>query len=380
MNTEHLQQIFSHYIDKFEYVNNNEHNENYKWYIANEFHQLMDEALGAADSEFAEALMKVCKCSDNIVDSYTQPFYGLVQFAKEEPKTVRKMFLDLYSDDGGDIHVQEKLIENFFDQSNQLLDKYFPGSFLYKQNSHSVSAYLFLYDPDHHYMYKAEQSKSFADCIEYYDDWGTGDNIKLDVYYRMCDWIVDQIMESEELLATDASRFDLDAEGEMFPDEAKHLLAFDLIYCCSVYDLFDGISFDRPKTKEKQLIVENRKKAEQLLAEYEKAKADKEKLTEAYAVLDRELRPGEWLSHKKYGRGKVLSYKDFNMEVAFEKNNEVKKLGALMVFANKIATLEQEDAEAAIEEIAPWLKRKDSIERIFKFSEKELQPYTKYLE
>ena len=73
-----------------------------------------------------------------------------------------------------------KKLEKFFVTSNELLTEYAPGSFLYKQDSHSVSAYLFLYDPDHNYMYKAMQSKVMADCIEFGNDWGTGNNIKLD--------------------------------------------------------------------------------------------------------------------------------------------------------------------------------------------------------
>ena len=78
--------------------------------------------------------------------------------AQEELETVRKMFADLYEDDNGDLDVQMAKIKAFFDQSNALLDKYFLGSHLYKQNSHSVSSYLFLYDPDNYYMYKATQS------------------------------------------------------------------------------------------------------------------------------------------------------------------------------------------------------------------------------
>lgn len=85
-------------------------------------------------------------------------------------RPLRQMFMDLYSDDGGDVKVQMELIKNFFDQSNELLDKYFPDSHLYKQTSHSVSSYLFFYDPDHHYMYKATQSQVMADCIKFYDD------------------------------------------------------------------------------------------------------------------------------------------------------------------------------------------------------------------
>lgn len=49
-------------------------------------------------NKFEDALYQVKDCSKNIIDSYTQPFYGLVEFARREPETVRQMFIDLYSD------------------------------------------------------------------------------------------------------------------------------------------------------------------------------------------------------------------------------------------------------------------------------------------
>ena len=113
-----------------------------------------------------------------------------------------------YVYDGGDPKVQMAKIEDFFAQSNELLDKYFPASFLYKPNSRSVSALLFLNDLDHHYRYKAKQSRRFADCVEFDDDWGTGDNIRLDIYYRMCDELVDAIKDCPALMETDRSRYD----------------------------------------------------------------------------------------------------------------------------------------------------------------------------
>lgn len=208
MNNNTMNQVFSHYIDNFEMINNKKHEEYYKWQVCATFKELMDDALGADAEEFADALYRVKVCSENIIYSYTQPFYGLVELARKEPETVQQMFIDMYSDDKGDVKVQMKLIEDFFNQSNELLVKYYPDSYLYKQNSHSVSSYLFLYDPDYHYMYKATQSQIMADCIEFYDDWGSGDNIKLDVYYRMCDEMLAEIKNCPELLATNRSRYD----------------------------------------------------------------------------------------------------------------------------------------------------------------------------
>ncbi|MCC8150729.1 MAG: hypothetical protein LIO96_04540, partial [Lachnospiraceae bacterium] len=380
MNDTHIQQIFAHYIDKFDNINNQKNCEYYKWLVAKKFRFLMDEALNCDDGKFADALYKVKVSTENIIDSYTQPFHGLVEFARREPKTVRQMFLDLYEDDGGDLSVQQEKISDFFKSSRILLEKYFPGGYRYEQNSHSVSAYLFLYDPDHHYMYKATQAGIFADCIEFYDDWGTGDNIKLDVYYRMCDWIVEQIKSTKELLDTDAGRFALPEGNDMFPDTEKHMLAFDLIYCCSVYDLFDGISFTRPKSKDKQLIVENKKKAAAFLEEYNNASDEMAKLREAETVLESKIAVGTRLVHKKWGEGEVVNLINGNMEVYFPKDDSVRKLGMRVPFANDLMSLVNEEDDAVIKKYVPLLKRKKSIETAVSYTERQLRPYKEFLE
>ncbi len=380
MNDTHIQQIFAHYIDKFDIINNQNHREYYKWLIAKKFHCLIDEALASDDGKFADALYKAKVSTENIIDSYTQPFHGLVELARREPSTVKQMFLDLYEDDGGELSVQQEKIADFFNRSRILLEKYFPGSYRYEQNSHSVSAYLFLYDPDHHYMYKATQAGIFADCIEFYDDWGTGDNIKLDVYYRMCDWIVEQIKSTKELLDTDAGRFALPEGNDMFPDTEKHMLTFDLIYCCSVYDLFDGIFFKRPRSKDKQLIVANKKKAAALLEEYNKSLDEMTKLREAVTALESRIAVGTKLVHKSWGEGKVVNIINGNMEVYFPKLDSVKKLGSIVAFANGLVSLVNEEDDAVIKKFVPLLKRNKTIETAASYAERQLQPYKEFLE
>lgn len=381
MNKENMQQIFSHYLDKFEYITDkNRNDENYKWFIAKKFRALMDEALTKDGNEFAPALYKVKIATENIIDSYTQPFSGLVEFAKCEPETVKQMFINLYSDDGGDIHLQEKLISDFFDKSNELLEKYSLGSHLYKQNSHSVSAYLFLYDPDNHYMYKASQSKIFADCIEFYEDWGSGDNIKLDLYYKMCDWLVEQILLCPELLKTNESRFNLPNSNEMFADTNKHMLAFDIIYACSVYDLFDGISFTRPKMREKNLIIERKNTALRLLENYNKALEEMEYLNQAIKTIENELGVGITIQHKMFGKGEVLSYNNGIIEVSFDEKYGIKKLAIAVIFSMGLAKFEDEAVAKNILPLIPKLKNKESIPNTVRRAEQELQPYKEYLE
>lgn len=382
MNKNQMHQIFAHYIDNFELLNDKEHEEYYKWQICAQFKDLMDEALEADPEDFADALYKVKECSVNIIDSYTQPFYGLVEFARREPETVQQMFMDLYSDDGGDVHVQMELIKNFFDQCNELLEKYFPDSYLYKQNSHSVSSYLFLYDPDHHYMYKATQSQVMADCIEFYDDWGTGDNIKLDIYYRMCDEIIAEMKQCPELINTNKSRYDGNLNfklGKLHEDTELHILLFDIIYCSHVYNLFDGIAFARPKSKEKQLIIEQKNKAKTLLAAYDAAKAEADELDEAFAYLVSVIKEAGTVQHRAYGECEVLSVDPRYLKLKILKTGEEKQLGLSVVIANGIISVVTDGFKEKREQYLPLIKKADSIPRALDYASRALEPYEEYL-
>ena len=382
MNKNQMHQIFAHYIDNFELLNDKEHEEYYKWQICAQFKDLMDEALEADPEDFADALYKVKECSVNIIDSYTQPFYGLVEFARREPETVQQMFMDLYSDDGGDVHVQMELIKNFFDQCNELLEKYFPDSYLYKQNSHSVSSYLFLYDPDHHYMYKATQSQVMADCIEFYDDWGTGDNIKLDIYYRMCDEIIAEMKQCPELINTNKSRYDGNLNfkpGKLHEDTELHILLFDIIYCSHVYNLFDGITFARPKSKEKQLIIEQKNKAKTLLAAYDAAKAEADELEEAFSYIVSAIKEAGTVTHRVYGESEVLSVDSRYLKLKVLKTGEEKQLGLSVVIANGIVSVATDDFKEKREQYLPLIKKADSIPRALDYASRALEPYEEYL-
>ena len=256
MNTTHFNQIVKHYIERFEYLNDNEHWEYYKWQICGQFRSVMDAALSASAEAFPDALYEAKKLSKNLIDSVTQPFAGLVEFAKREPETVRRMFLDLYADDGGNYQVKQQKVQDFLQKSHALRDQYFAGSWMYTDDFHSVSGYAFLYDPDHNYLFKSTQARDFADCIGFMEDWGYGAATHLDVFYRMCDEVVAQIQKTPELLKTDASRFDRNVfpDADQFhPDNAKHILCFDLIYCSTVYHLFHGITFKPISLQEKKL-------------------------------------------------------------------------------------------------------------------------------
>ena len=230
MNRERLQQIFANYIEKFEFITNPTNDENYKWRIAHQFHELMDPDA----PNFAERIRQAWKLSFNLVDSSNRYcFSALVVCAEKEPEAVRLLFKALYADDGGDLNVRQAKISKFIEDANALTARLYTTNGMFMNDQRSTMGYLFLYDPDKHYLYKASEANSFASCIEFYDDWGSGANFKLDVYYRMCDALIEEIRNAPELLSTHNSRYygkNGERLEEMHPDTNYHILAFDIIY------------------------------------------------------------------------------------------------------------------------------------------------------
>ena len=62
--------------------------------------------------------------TENLIDSTTQPLYGMIFYAKKEPETVRNMFKALYAEDNGDLVVRQKKIDKFINDSEILRYKY----------------------------------------------------------------------------------------------------------------------------------------------------------------------------------------------------------------------------------------------------------------
>lgn len=382
MNTDHLSQIFTNYIEKFEYINAEDRYENYKWAAAKKFRDIMDAAFVADIDDFAALLYKAKKATENIIDSRITPFNGMVEFARREPETVREMFRNLFADDGGNLNIRQEKIASFFEVADILLDKYAPGSYKYKQDFHTVSSYISLYDPDDNYLFKATESTDFADCVEFYDDWGSGRTVKLDVYYRMCDELVAEIMKCPELLKADASRFDgrfEDKPEDMIKDAKKHMLAFDVIYCAHHYGLYKGVTFQRHTTKGKQLYLEKQKKAQELLEKNIEAVEQKRQLDEAIAQILSTLTKGTAVRHKKYGEGIIVEINEDRLTVDFSGDAGRKLLGTAVSLANRLITADIPGFDELCGESAKLLTRATAINNAIKSTEAALKPYEEYL-
>lgn len=388
MNKKNLQQIFANYIDRFAELNDAAHDETFKWWAAAEFRKRMDEALQAPEEEFTQALDRIKghrkedKVVETILESSMQPFTGLIELSKKEPAHIQKMLRELLADDGNDLDKREEKIAAFFAECKPLEKQYFPKNFRYDQTANSVSGYLFLYDPDHHYMYKAKQAKLFADCMDFYGDWGSGDQIKLKEYYKMCDELVAEIKECSALLATDQSRFHENfkySKDDLHQDTQKHILAYDIIYCSTVYNLFEGITFKPITAKEKKLYEERLKKAQEKLKEYLQAEEKCQQLDEAIRHYDSVLIPGLSVFHRTSGTGVVESK---NREKIIVKFNEGKSIeyDEFAVIASALLKFDDDLDEETTQRYRKLYKERSNTLNMLSIKRKALKEYEDILE
>ena len=266
MDTSQLRQIFTNYIRKFDELIDKEC---LKWQVAKRFKPMMDEALAANVDELPGKLHKVQAMTGFLIDGQRRhPFKALAKSAATEPETVREMFLSLFSDVSNEGTVSKR-IERFLSDSAALKSKTYHNQMFY-DGIHSVTTYLAMYDPDHHFILMPKRSRFFADCVGFYDDWGRGNATRIDVYYRMCNQLVDAIKADEELLAADSRRFTGQygiSPDTLYPDPEKHILAFDLIYSFKTHGLYDGVHLSSLTAKERRHINKRREEAVRTITE-----------------------------------------------------------------------------------------------------------------
>lgn len=375
MNRENLRIIFQKYIDSFEYINNEKNNENYKWEIAQKF-----QAFDVDAPDFENMLAKMWKISENLIDSSQQlPFYALVDYAKKDPETVREMFRSLYADEHMDVETKQARIEEFIKASEDLRQKYNPDSHLYTNNQRSVMMYLFLRYPDSNYGYKASQAKSFADCIEFFDDWGSMNDFDLGIYCRMCDQLVEEIKSFEPLVQTHMSRYE-DTSKALHADSNLHILASDIIYSSQVYNFYEGMTFTPINAEARKLYFERVKKANALKQALDKATADDALLSEAKSYFTTAFESIKIIKHKTFGEGSVESFDGSIVVAHFPKIGETKKLGLYVSLLNGFISCEYDGFLESVEKYRDVMKYEHQIPANLKRATEQMQPYLEYLE
>ena len=376
MNRKSLNQLFDAYIQHFEVLNNSTNDESYKWSAIVNFQKWFD--LTVSDEALPGMLKEAKDATLNLIDSYTQPFSGLVELAKREPVTVRAMLTALLEDDGGDLAARQDKIDAFLAECDRLIEEYFPGSHLYKNDQRSAMAYLFLNDPETHYLYKATECKYLADCVGFYEDWGTMSNFNIEIFHRFCDELIEEIKATPALVATHQSRFTA-AKQPMYEDEALHVLVFDLIYCAHTYNLYTGLSFDKVTSADRKLYQERKAKAEELAIALRKVEDEIVLLDEARTYFGKAITSGAVVTHKMFGPVDVEGIVDGFVSLKIQKNGEVKKFGLLNCIAGGFVKIDVPDFDEKVAQYKSAMMSEYNLAQRLTSAQAALQPYEKYL-
>lgn len=378
MNTKKLNLIFENYVSHFEQINEpNGANESYKWVAVHNFQEIFD--IDAPD--FASMLKKACKATENMIDNYMQPFGGLVVMAEKngEAENIREMFRRLYADDGGDLTARQQKIMAFLASCDELLAKHYPSSHLYKNDQRSAMAYLWFHDPDSNYMCKTTEAQYLANAVEFYEEWGTYAAFRLDVYYRFCDALIDEIRKCPALLAIHQSRFE-GHETEMHPDTQLHILAFDIIYCARTYGLYTGVEIKNISSEEKRLYQQRKDKAVELVGQLAVAEEKMMLLQEGITEAEAMVRSGAAIRHKSFGIGTLEDFDGHYLVLRFSDFDVPKKYELTYALGNGFLVLDTPSFPIFFDKYGSILKQAMRIPQQVKIAEDALKPYFEYLD
>ncbi len=297
----------------------------------------------------------------------------------DEAETVREMFRNLFGQEVLSPAEKQEKVDDFLRKSEELRMKHKPDSHLYIANQGTVMQLLFLRYPNSNYGYKASQAKSFADCIEFYEDWGPMTAFHLDVYNRMCDQVIEEIKKNEALLETHRSRYE-NTDRAFHADEAFHILLLDIIYSSQTYNFYEGIEFSPITAQARKLHFEKISKAKELEEVLKAAHDDAALLAEAQEYLKNMLTEGVSLRHKAFGDGIIKSLVGSILEVEFPQRGETKKLGLIVSMTNRLLVFDETEIAETITKYIPVLQKERDIPERVKRAKEALEPYLDYLE
>ena len=291
-------------------------------------------------------------------DAAMQPVAGLRMLLAREPEVeyVRECFRFLFSDDGGDLKKRQDRAEFFADKINERIRYYERTTKKYLQNRDHVIYYLNLWKPEENYVFEASSASGWAACTEFDGDFSSK-NFSLESYYRMCDELLEEIRENEELTGLYSNLFEEELDGY---DDQLHILVYDIMDCASLYRYYAGMDIRKVPGRERTKAAEAKAAQEKLKQEIELKEKRLKELQEKPVNLPDVV--GKQVSHKTYGTGVVQSNDNGTLLVHFEKAD--KKFKYPSVFTQGFLSFAGEETQTGeMSEFEADQKKKAALEK-----------------
>ena len=205
-------------------------------------------------------------------------------------------------------------------------------------------------------MFDAASAPGWAACTEFDGDFGSK-NFSLESYYRMCDEVLEEIRENEELTGLYSNLFEEELDGY---DDQLHILVYDLMDCASLYRYYAGMEIRKVPGKERTKAAEAKAAQEKLKQEIALKEARLKELQEKPVNLPDVV--GKPVSHKTYGTGIVQSNDNGTLLVHFEKAD--KKFKYPSVFTQGFLSFAGEETQTwEMAEFEADQKKKAALEK-----------------
>ena len=380
MNRVHFDQIIDNYATRFVELNTGDNNEVYKWEIAAKFRPMMDAALAADDTDFPAKLAAVVLLTKQTIDNGAElAFHALADHARSVPQAVRDALRRLLTPDSGDLEARTQCFTEFLNFCESTRAKYYPDSWRYRASIRLPMMITGFYDPDHYYMYKASQAQAYADCVEFYDDWGFGAKMDLRIYHRMCDELIETIKLHPKFKMIRDTRRNY-AEKPLHPDTELHILAFDVIFCSTVYNLFEGIHYSVRNAEEKRIHLEKMNEARNVRANHAEALDRMARLDYAEAFFVEKLSVGSAVTHKRFGIGTITGLSDKVIKAQFSGLNHPSTLVWRDCVKTGLLSFKTAENAAEYDELVTLLRQAEVIRKNAAIAEKKLAQYAEYLQ
>lgn len=224
-----IRYVIDSYKDNFSKV---DEGERYKWiavaWYKSNWNIEADDFAGMITNAFSKA--------DNLLTANMYYAYKmLILYAEASPKKVRALFRML--------HNEELTLEQRYEEFRKGFDEYITSlkqqeefqnkSLQHYQDLHAISVYLFFEYPEKYYIYKSKMYTNMRDRIGFLEEKSNTNSVvwKFKNHVRMCDLILDTVLEDDELLSMHQTRLD----DSCYRDSKHHLLTMDIAFYGGIY-------------------------------------------------------------------------------------------------------------------------------------------------
>ncbi len=318
MNWQNLHTLIDRYEENYYMVNNEEHDEKFKWEAVQRFQNIWFQGEKTGE-RFSELFDRATKDSGILINnSMMSPTKGIVKMAERRPEEVEHLFRDVLLAECQTIDELQLHMDCFINEMEKIRNELFPRFYRYKQDRHSVSCYLAMYAPEQHYIYRYSSVEAFAQNIEFGKDLGSGADFRLSNYYEMADIVVKALQEHKSLL----EKYEkvILQDSDCYHDESLHLMAFDLMYCCTCYDFYAGMIHLSKKESVKAYTIQEQKEKEEAVKVEAAAELEKEirQLTGKIEKINEISLLNVEVTQKQHGLGVVVAQNGENITVQFD--------------------------------------------------------------